>query len=250
MSSRPQPGWYADPAGASDLRWWDGDGWTDAVVLAGVQARSPLPGAGAGAAAGTGTLFSEPVLVVRTAPPTEPTDGYAVYDQAGRPLGSVVEVGRSGLRTALRFVPRLDRYLARRLEVRDAAGVPQLLVTRPPELVRSRVVVARPGGGEIGRLVRQDGSGLRIGLLSGGRPVGALLAQSRQAGDLTVVDDTGAQVARIRTTLEGMAQAVLLTADHYVVQILRPLSDPLRSLVVAGALTVGTALEQDVRGLA
>lgn len=247
MSSRPQPGWYADPAGACDLRWWDGDRWTDAVVLAGVQARSPLPGAGA--PAGAGTLFTEPVLVVRTAAPTGPTGGYAVYDRAGRPLGSVVEVGRGGLRSARRLVSRLDRYLSRRLEVRDAAGVPRLLVTRLG-LLRSRVVVARPGGGEIGRLVRQDGSGLRLGLLSGGRPVGALLAQSPLAGDLTVVDDTGAQVARIRKTYEGMAPAVHTTADHYVVQIPRPLPDPLLSLVVASALTLDTALPSDARGLA
>jgi len=39
------------------------------------------------------------------------------------------------------------------------------------------------------------------------------------------------------------------TADSYVVHIHRPLSDPLRSLVVASALTVDTALKQDSRGL-
>ena len=37
-------------------------------------------------------------------------------------------------------------------------------------------------------------------------------------------------------------------ADNYVVQIHRPLEDPLRSLVVAAALTVDTALKQDARG--
>ena len=26
---RPQPGWYADPAGKAKLRWWDGSAWTD-----------------------------------------------------------------------------------------------------------------------------------------------------------------------------------------------------------------------------
>jgi hypothetical protein len=24
----PQPGWYPDPSGQTDLRWWDGQGWT------------------------------------------------------------------------------------------------------------------------------------------------------------------------------------------------------------------------------
>ena len=38
------------------------------------------------------------------------------------------------------------------------------------------------------------------------------------------------------------------TADNYVVQIHRPLQDPLRPLVVAAALSVDTALKQDSRG--
>jgi hypothetical protein len=39
------------------------------------------------------------------------------------------------------------------------------------------------------------------------------------------------------------------TADNYVVQIHQPLDDPLRSLVIASALSVDTALKQDSRGL-
>ena len=39
------------------------------------------------------------------------------------------------------------------------------------------------------------------------------------------------------------------TADNYVVQIHRPLDEPLRSMVVAAALSIDTALKQDNRGL-
>ena len=39
------------------------------------------------------------------------------------------------------------------------------------------------------------------------------------------------------------------TADNYVVQIHLPLDEPLRSLVVAAAVSVDTALKQDSRGL-
>jgi hypothetical protein len=38
------------------------------------------------------------------------------------------------------------------------------------------------------------------------------------------------------------------TADNYVVQIHRPLGEPMRSLVVASALSIDTALKQDARG--
>jgi hypothetical protein len=42
---------------------------------------------------------------------------------------------------------------------------------------------------------------------------------------------------------------VFTTADNYVLEIKAPLADPLRSLVVATALCVDTALKQDARGL-
>jgi hypothetical protein len=54
-------------------------------------------------------------------------------------------------------------------------------------------------------------------------------------------------VARITKTFAGLVQAAFTTADNYVVQIHRPLEEPLRSLVVAAALSVDTALKQDDR---
>ena len=260
----PQPGWYADPASTADLRWWDGSRWTDAVVTDGVSGTSPLPGAGpagrgsapsyvkqqAGPGEG-GTLFTEPVLVVnQKAKLIELTNEYAVFDQAGRQVGSVVQVGQSGLRKAARFVSSIDQFLTHQLEVRDAQGVPQLLVVRPAKLVKSRVVVSRPGGGEIGQLVQENVFGkIRFGLHSEGRQVGSLDAENWRAWDFAIKDESGAEVARIRKTFEGVGRALFTTADNYVVRIHRPLEDPLRSLVVASALTVDTALKQDSRGL-
>ena len=29
--SEPAEGWYADPTGAAQLRWWDGHAWTEYV---------------------------------------------------------------------------------------------------------------------------------------------------------------------------------------------------------------------------
>lgn len=271
-TATPQPGWYADPAGAFDLRWWDGGTWTGAVVTAGVQSSSPLsdgrgpvqvsdPGsvqdqvrrrAGISATpAGGGTLFTEPVLVVnQKAKIIEVTNEYAVYDQAGRPLGSVVEIGQTGLKKAVRLLSSYDQFFTHKLEVRDAQGVPQMLLTRPAKFMRSRVVVDKPGVGEVGQLVQKNVFGkITFSLVSGGVQVGSLNAQNWRAWDFQILDGSGQEVARIKKTFEGVAKTLFTTADNYVVQIHRPLADPLLSLVVASALTVDTALKQDSRGL-
>ena len=57
------------------------------------------------------------------------------------------------------------------------------------------------------------------------------------------------EVARVKKTWEGLARTMFTTADNYVVRIHRPLEEPLRSMVVASALSVDTALKQDQRGL-
>ncbi len=272
----PQPGWYADPSAAFDLRWWDGTAWTSDVVRQGAQSTSPLAGAApaeaqrqrsdrpdriqrqvqqqAGMGGGTpggGSLFTEPVLVVNQRTKLiELTNEYAVYDQGGAQVGSVVEVGQSGVKKAVRFLSSLDQYMTHRLEVRDASGVPQLLLTRPAKVMKSRVVVQRPDGQPVGELVQENVFGkIRFGLIAGGVPVGSLNAQNWRAWDFQILDAGGTEVARIKKTFEGLAKTMFTTADNYVVQIHRPLQDPLLSLVVASALCVDTALKQDSRGL-
>lgn len=38
----PSPGWFGDPAGRFEHRWWDGAAWTSHVATAGVQSQYPL----------------------------------------------------------------------------------------------------------------------------------------------------------------------------------------------------------------
>lgn len=38
----PEPGWYADPVGDYDLRWWDGTAWTEAVRTGPFQGTAAL----------------------------------------------------------------------------------------------------------------------------------------------------------------------------------------------------------------
>lgn len=39
-------GWYDDPGGAYDKRWWNGDAWTDQVIDAGITRTRPLSSPG------------------------------------------------------------------------------------------------------------------------------------------------------------------------------------------------------------
>ncbi len=268
----PQAGWYADPAGTFEQRWWNGTAWTDQVLNGGVPTVSALPtgeapvqasrpdqldrqlrqqaGVTPGVAGG-GTVFTEQVLVVNQKTKLiELTNEYSVYDQHGTQIGAVKEVGQSALKKVVRFVGDYDQFFTHRLEVRDLSGRPQLLVTRPAKLLKSKVIVERPGVGEIGRLVQLNAIGkIRFGLMQGDRQVGEMRAENWRAWDFSIVDASGTEVARIQKTFEGLARTLFTTADNYVVRIHRQLEDPLLSLVVASALTVDTALKQDSRGL-
>lgn len=198
-----------------------------------------------------GTVFSEPVLVVNQKTKLiELTNEYSVFNQQGTQIAAVTEVGQSLLKKLVRLLGDYDQFFTHRLEVRDLAGHAQLLVTRPAKILKSKVIVERPGVGEVGRLVQLNAIGkIRFGLMQGDRQVGELRAENWRAWDFSIVDAGGVEVARIQKTFEGLARTMFTTADNYVVRIHRQLEDPLLSLVVASALTVDTALKQDSRGL-
>ncbi|WP_052850880.1 phospholipid scramblase-related protein [Streptomyces avicenniae] len=285
MTGQPSTpaGWYADPQGTpNQLRWWDGSTWTD-HTHAGAASKQPgtpqaqpqqapqpqhpsqpphaAPGyaqpqaqSGIGAApAGVsgGSLFTEPVLVVNQKTKLiEVTNEYSVFDQHGRTIGTVTQVGQSTLRKVARVLTSFDQFMTHRLEIRDAHGQPQLMLTRPAKFIKSRVVVARPDGQPVGEIVQQNAIGkIHFSIEAGGQKIGALQAENWRAWNFSVTDHTGGEVARITKTWEGLAKTMFTTADNYVLQIHRQLSDPLLSLVVATALTVDTALKQDSRGL-
>ena len=125
-----------------------------------------------------------------------------------------------------------------------------LALTRPAKLMKSKVVVQDGQGAEIGQIVQDNVFGkIHFSLMSGGHSYGSINAENWRAWNFSIHDHTDTEVARITKTFAGLARAVFTTADNYVVQIHRPLEDPLRSLVVASAVSVDTALKQDARGL-
>ncbi|MGW3107017.1 phospholipid scramblase-related protein [Streptomyces sp. NPDC001100] len=269
--SNTPAGWYPDPHGAPQtLRYWDGAKWTEhtnADQQAQPQQQSvPQQQAGpdprvrqqvqqqagvAGGGPGGGSLFTEPVLVVnQKAKLIELTNEYKVMDQNGNLLGTVTEIGQSALKKAIRFVSSLDQFMTHRLEIRDAHGQPQLVLTRPAKLMKSRVIVSRPDGSPVGEIVQQNMIGkINFGLMVNGQQIGAIKAENWRAWNFAIVDHADNEVARITKTWEGLAKTMFTTADNYVLQIHYQLPEPLLSLVVATALTVDTALKQDSRGL-
>lgn len=271
--SGPAAGWYPDPFGRHEMRYWDGQAWSASVSDAGVAAtdeptgaptiptvqRSPekirgdvaRAGVQGPSAPGGGTPLTEPVLVVnQKAKLIEVTNEYAVFDRDAKQIGAVRQVGQSTARKALRLLTSIDQFLPTRLEIVDAAGNVLLRLTRPAKLLKSRVVVEDANGLEIGQIVQQNVVGkIRFSLETAGQPVGSINAENWRAWNFNIQDSSGTEVARITKTWEGLAKTMFTTADNYVVQLHRPLADPLRSLVVAAALGVDTALKQDSRGL-
>lgn len=266
-------GWYADPLGRHQLRYYDGSQWTEHVSSNGQTMIDPPVGQGhvptvdrapekvmrdvqragqAGTAAfqGGGSVFTEPVLVVnQKAKLIEINNEYAIYDQNARQLAAVREVGQSQLKKAARFLTSLDQYMTHQLQIVDMNGNVLLGLTRPAKVIKSRIVVTDPAGNEVGQIVQQNAIGkIRFGLESGGRTYGLIQGENWRAWNFRIEDHTGTEVARITKTWEGLAKTMFTTADNYVVQIHRPLEDPLRLLVVASALSVDTALKQDSRG--
>lgn len=297
-------GWFPDPFGRFQLRYWDGGRWTEHVASHGRQmvdqpvgtpiaastptvmkaieqtmavappasapvAASPRDrkkvqkqlrqtGVVAGARAGEGSLLSEPVLVVNQQPKLIDANAeFRIYDQYGDPVGSVREIGQSRLKNAMSL-----RSGPHRLQVFERSG--QMLMTLSSSRTRGKTTLAvrQPDGIAIGEIVQQTMGFLgkvRFDLMAGGRRVGSLNAEGWQTWDFSIQDTAGNEVAHIsKEAWTGWASFALTSSqkrkkersskarrrDKYVVEIHRPLEDPLRSLVVGAALAVDTALRQ------
>jgi uncharacterized protein YxjI len=273
MTESSPAAWHPDPYGRHELRYWDGTQWTEHVSSHGRQSTDPPVGAshvptvnratdkikrdvaiaGATAAAevaGGGTIFTEPVLVVnQKAKIIEINNEYAIFDQHGTQIGAVRQVGQSAAKKALRLMGSVDQFFTQKLQIVDLQGTVLLALTRPAKVMKSRIVVQDARGTEVGQIVQQNMIGkIRFGLEANGHTYGSINAENWRAWNFRVEDHESNEVARITKTWEGLGKTLFTTADNFVVQIHRPLEDPLRTLVVASSLAIDTALKQDNRG--
>jgi uncharacterized protein YxjI len=275
--------WHPDPTGRHQMRYWNGDVWTEHVATNGVSSVDPLDattggaeaavtGVGAagivgvavtdadkvrrqvvdqagiqGAQTGGGTLFTEPVLVVnQKAKLIEVTNQYTVFDAAGQQICTVNEVGQSTAKKVLRVLTNIDQFLTHKYEIRDNAGQLQLGLHRPAKVFKSTVIVTGPNGEEIGTIVQENMIGkIHFGFMVGGQRIGGIQAENWRAWNFSIQEASGREVARVTKTWGGILKAAFTTADNYVLQVHEPLAQPLNALVVASALCIDTALKQD-----
>lgn len=270
MTGQAPANWYPDPFTRHELRYWDGGQWTHHVAAHGRQGIDPpvggpsLPtanraskkvqrevrraGVTADAQVGGGTLFTEPVLVVnQKAKFIEVNAEYAVYDQQGQQIGAVREVGQSIMKNAMAV--RVAPNRKRKLQIVDVNGRVVLALTRPANIVKSKVIVHDANGAVIGQVVQKSIGiigNIRFALESGSQPLGSINGEGWETWDFNIQDATGHEIARITKTWAGLAKGLLRSdkRDKYVVEIHQPLDEPIRSLVIAAALAVDTALRQ------
>ena len=273
-SSAP-PGWFPDPFGRHELRYFDGANWTEHVSSNGRPSVDPPVGqsyvpttsrdtttvardltrAGvapiSGAGVGSGSVLTEPVLIVnQRAKLIEVNNEYAIFDQHGQQIGAIRQVGQSAAKKAVRLLSSYDQFFTHRLQIVDRVGNVLLQVTRPAKFMKSRVIIADSLGNELGHIVQQNVFGkIRFGIEYGGQIVGSINAENWRAWNFAIRDGRENEIGRITKTWEGLGTALFTTADNYVVQLDPSLTGPMRGIVVAAALAVDTALKQDDRGL-
>ena len=198
-----------------------------------------------------GLMEANQLIVNQKAKLIEMTNQYLIRDADGNELGSVQQENQSKLRKVLRFATKVDQFLTHHLSIYDATGAKVLGLVRPSKVFKSRVVVTDGADQPVGEIVQQNVFGkIRFDLVGPqGEKLGQIKAENWRAWNFSIVDTADREVARITKKFVGVAKAVFTTADNYIVDIEPSLSGSLRTMTVAAACAVDTALKQDDRGL-
>ena len=248
-------GWREDPYGRHELRFFDGHRWTP-YVRDGEKNGLDEPGGPLGDAASTRSpLLDEDVLVVERF-----TDlGRRWSDRSVlRPDGSKAGTLRRAAPSPPRPTPGLKSIVVRDqtkndvVELVDDRQAVVLTLIRPVGVAKSSVEVRDHDGRDAGRIVQQS---LRrhettfAFLAANGQFLGDLQTDNWVAWDLRVVDSHARQVATITRDWSGLDLSRFTRPDDYVVRIDDSVHEPLRTLVVACALSLEIVVKPDSLGV-
>ncbi len=263
-----QAAWHPDPSGRHELRWWDGRQWTADVISLGQRQVDPLTptvrvakattqswkvrrqarkaGAKPDRAATRGTLLTEPILIVNQKAKLVGVNAeYAIFGQNGQQVGVARELGQTHIKRSLSLVP--DENRLHTLQILDMDDRILLALTRPAKLLKSKMLVATADGTPVGQIVQKTAGiihDVRFTLEADGKVLGTLKTDSAESIRFSIQDADGTEIGRVSKTWAGLRKEWFTNADNYVVQIHRPLDEPLRSLVLATAIAVDMALRQ------
>ncbi|MFZ0215627.1 MAG: DUF2510 domain-containing protein [Candidatus Dormiibacterota bacterium] len=229
-----KPGWYDDPWGAHQHRYWDGSSWTANVADDRRVREAPVWEGG-------GTLFTESVLVVHrwSSGGTDSLLSAAarIYGWRGRLLATASEAVLSVAEQML--AASGGAALEERWRVLDPDGAPLLSVARgaleerPVEL---RVADAQEK--EVGRLLQDLATDATFSAYAEGRPLAVVRLQPAPGVWWTVRDANGKLLAQA----SPQPWASMPSGARHVVEIPQRLEGPAGILVAACAL----ALHEDL----
>jgi uncharacterized protein YxjI len=192
-------------------------------------------------------LFNSPVLLVEQPKEVFGVESkYTVFNPQGQPVALVGEPNLTGGKKAMRFLfSEYSNNTRHTLHVMRPDGMPMMIIDKPFALMTPKVQITWPNGQPIGAIQCHFGLKPRFTLLD---PWERQLGEIRGdffGWDFTISDWQGVEVARVNKQWEGLAATWFTTADRYAVQIRYQLPDPLRSLVVATAITIDVVLREN-----
>jgi hypothetical protein len=246
-------GWREDPYGRHELRFFDGHRWTP-YVRDGDTNGLDEPG-GPLAESNRSPLLDEDVLVVeRFTDLGRRWSDRSVLRPDGTKAGMLRRAAPAASRPTRESRSKVVRDLTKNdvVELVDDKQAVALTLIRPIGVAKSWVEVLDSEGRDAGRIVQQI---LRRNettfafLGANGQFLGDLQTDNWVSWDLRIMDSHGRQVATITRDWIGLDQAKFPSPDDYVVRIREGVHEPLRTLVVACALSLEIVVRPDARGV-
>lgn len=238
-------GWRDDPYGRHELRFFDGHRWTPYVRDAGTDSMDEPGGPMSDTTMqhGRSPLLTDNVLVVeRFTDLGRRWSDRSVLRPDGTRAGLLRRAAPSDAGSAgLKSLVTRDHTKNDVVELVDENQAVVLTLIRPTGTPKSSVEVRDSDGDASGRIVQQSlrRSETTYALLGPtGHFLGDLQAENWVGWDLRIVDGHGRQVATITRDWTGLDPARFQRPDDYVVRITETVHEPLRTLVVACALSL------------